>query len=122
MRNGVVISEPIELCIVHPQNRLLIENHAGSIVIRAAQDNFSLREKTFFIRYLAAEGYIPQRYEWFADAETVPFSGLTWLVDSSWLKQSEPQRTALRQIVRLIFGALLFWLALMTLAFLHKTR
>jgi hypothetical protein len=122
MRNHVVVSERIELCNARPENRLLIENHSASVIIRAAQDNFSPREKAFFIRYLAAEGYIPQSYEWFADSETAHFSGLTWVVDPSWIKKPAPQGTALHQILRLVLYALVFWLALMTLAFLQSPR
>jgi len=119
MNTGVSASQPIELCIVHPQNRILIETHGGSIVIHAARDNFSAREKCFFVRYLAAEGFIPARYEWFSDPQTAQLSGLIWLVDSSWTADSEPQRKAFRQIVRVILWGFLLWLALMTFALVH---
>jgi len=123
MHTGAKASRPTELCIANPENRLRIETQGGGIVIHSARDDFSPREKSLFIRYLAAEGFIPERYEWLADPETAQLCGLTWLVDSSLITQkSERHLKALRQIVRVILCALLFWLALMTFALLQAPR
>ena len=119
MRTDLVVTGPIELCLAHPENCLLIENHADKVVIRAATDNLSPREKTCLIRYLAAEGFIPDRYKWFADSETAYFSGLSWLVDSSRAKRLEPRQKALRQIVIVLLCGILVWLGLITFAFLR---
>ena len=119
MRNDLVVTEPIELCLAHSENRLLIENHADKVVIRAATDHLSPREKTCLIRYLAAEGFIPDRYKWFADSETAFFPGLSWLFDFSRAKRLEPRQKALRQIVFVLLCAILAWLELITFAFLQ---
>jgi hypothetical protein len=122
MYTGVNASQPVELCIARPQNRLRIEAHAGNVVIHAGLNNFSPQEKSLLIRYLAAEGFIPQRYEWDADPETAHLTGLTWLVDSSLTTQPKPHRKRLGQITQVILGALLALLVLMTYAFLQAPR
>jgi len=119
MRAQVNFPQQFEFAISN-SNQILVENQAEGVIIRAARNTISSREKLFIIRHLAMEGFIPERYQWFTDSEPESFSGLSWTVDDSWLKKdSAQQRKALRQILRLIFWAGLFWLALMAFAFLH---
>ena len=70
-----------EVSTRNPRNLVAVETQGETVLIRAAQNNFSERRKAFLIRQLAAEGYIPDRYETFT--EEVPVVGLTWVIDRS---------------------------------------
>ena len=79
MRTEIVVPEKVELYIHDLDNHVLIENSAGGVVICATRDNFSDKRKTFFIRHLAAEGYIPDRYAWFSEPAGDGFFGVKWI-------------------------------------------
>lgn len=122
MRADAVFPERVELSVSRPENLLLIENQAESVVIRAARDNFSPRRKAFFIRYLAAEGYIPASYQ-FLPGEAGFGPGPTWVIDRSWWEASAaPRPKTVRRVLRAILYASLLWLGLMTFAFLHASH
>ncbi len=70
-----------ELSTHNPTNLVVIENQRKTVLVRAAHNNFSERRKAFLIRQLAAEGYIPDRYEYFTEEE--PIAGVTWVIDRS---------------------------------------
>ena len=122
MPTDILCPARVELSLRRPHNRLVIENRADGVLIHAARDNFSPRARTCFVRYLAAEGYIPARYEWVAEIEKGGCSGLKWTVENSpgW-SIAEARRKAARQVLRVILGASLVWLGLMVYAFLHAT-
>jgi hypothetical protein len=108
------------LAISRPENVVVIENHASSVLIRLAKDNFSSRQKSFFIRYLAAEGYIPEYYQRFVDHDEEFSSCLKWRIDNSLESRRAPaQRKALRDLLRVLFCVTLLWLALLGFVFLH---
>jgi hypothetical protein len=111
--------EMVELFISHPEKRLLVQNRADQVVIRAPRNNFSPREKILTIHYLAAEGYIPERFQWLGDMETAQFSGLTWIVENPHEPDSTHKREMVYQVLRVIFLTGLVWLALISYAFLH---
>ena len=79
MRTEIAVPEKVEFYIRDLDNHVLIENSAGGVVISATRDNFSDKRKTFFIRHLAAEGYIPDRYEWFSEPAGDGFFGVKWI-------------------------------------------
>jgi len=122
MRAGVIFPEQRKLSSANPENLLVIENRPDNVIIRAARNNFSPQQKAYFIRYLAAEGYIPDHFQWFTDPEMEFHRGIDWIVDRSAAVDEGPPRRALRQIVRCIFYAALAWLALMSFAFLNAPR
>lgn len=122
MRTKVAFPEIAELSIARPENLIVIENHDASVVIRAQRDNFSPREKACFIRYLAAEGYIREIYQWFADPDSECSLHATWIVDGGRFAAKRSSNKALQQILRLIGCAALVWLVLMIFAFLHAPR
>ena len=64
MRAHVDFPQQFEFAI-SSSNQILVENHAEEVIIRAARDTLSSREKLFIIRHLAMEGFIPERYQWF---------------------------------------------------------
>jgi hypothetical protein len=79
MRTQIAVPERFELYIPDLDNHLLIENSEDGVVISATRDNFSEKRKTFFIRHLAVEGYIPDRYEWFPEPAEDGFFGVKWI-------------------------------------------
>ena len=83
MRTQIAVPERFELYIPDLDNHLLIENNEGGVVIRAARDNLSDKRKTYFIRHLAAEGFIPDRYEWFPDPAEDGFLGVKWVAHAA---------------------------------------
>lgn len=100
-------------------NLILVENRTDGVVIHATRDNFSEPRKTFFIRELAAEGFIPDSYEWFSSSEPGAFRGVRWVIDRSWVGlHRKMTRRANRCMLYMLLGAGLFWVGLMSLLFL----
>jgi hypothetical protein len=75
-------------------NHVLIENRAYGVVISATRDNFTDKRKAFFIRHLAAEGYIPDRYEWFSEPAEEGFFTVKWIAAAS----SDQNQTGFRSL------------------------
>ena len=70
-----------------PENLLLaVENQPdGGVIIRATTDNYSERRKELFIRELASEGFIPERFEFLTNTGDDSFVGVRWIIDNSWV-------------------------------------
>jgi hypothetical protein len=116
------VPQKAELPLLNPKNLIVVENSEDCVVIRAARDNFSEREKVCFIRYLAAEGFISDQFERFRESDWQGTS-IAWVVDQSWVKR-EPahlQRVD-RFMIQLFVSASILWLAQMSLAFLSSAR
>lgn len=97
-----------------------VESSPEEVVIRASRNTFTEQRKRSFIHELAAEGFIPECYEWFSLAGTGLSRGASWLVDISWLcADPAAQACARRLMLRLFAAAALLWLGLMTALFLH---
>jgi hypothetical protein len=96
MRTQIAVPERFELYLPDLDNHLLIENSEGGVVISATRDNVSDKRKTFFIRYLAAEGYIPDRYEWFPEPSEDGFFGVKWIARAA-LDHNQAERHYLRK-------------------------
>ena len=121
MLSEAVIPARQEFYLPELDNLVLVENRDGAVVIRATRDNFSERRKAFFIRELAAEGHIPDRYEWFAESGADEFLGVQWIVDRSWLKlDAEMRRRTTRFMRRLLLATGGLWLVIMTLVLLSS--
>jgi len=94
---------------------VLVENHCDGVIVRASC-NVSERRKAKFIRHLAAEGHIPDHYQWCAETASSPSSHVQWIVDSSWLGiPPELTRRTTRFMRRLIIGGVVLWVALFAL-------
>src|SRR5215475_10740284 len=80
------VPEKVEMSLQNPENLILVENSGDGVVIRATRDNLSDRKKAWFIRYLAAEGFISDEFEHF---RTVDWTGtsIRWVVDQSWTRR-----------------------------------
>jgi hypothetical protein len=72
-------SEGLRLYIADLDNYLRVESSAEGVVIRATRDNLSDRRKTTFVRHLAAQGYIPERYRWFSEPAGEGYLGVKWM-------------------------------------------
>jgi hypothetical protein len=79
MHDQLTVPGHVELYIPDLDNHVVIENEAGGVVIQASRDNFPANRKVSFIRRLAAEGYIPDRYEWFCEPAEDGLCGVKWI-------------------------------------------
>ncbi len=104
-------------------NSVLVENGPDGIIIRASRDNFTPRHKMFFIRELAAEGCIPDEYQWFSDAEDCGYFGVKWVIDRSWLVfDPKVAQDSFRTLRRMLVGAGLLWVVIMSCLFISGAR
>jgi hypothetical protein len=78
MPTAVAIPGRFAFYVSDLDNHVLIENNPDGVVISATRDNFSDKRKSFFIRYLALEGYIPDRYQWFSEPSEDGSCGVRW--------------------------------------------
>ena len=100
-----------------------VEASPGDVVIRASRNTFTEQRKRNFIHVLAAEGFIPDDYEWLSLAGSELSRGVRWLVDVSWLRiDPAVVAGANRFMLRLLAGAAALWVVLMTVLLLHGTR
>ena len=100
-----------------PPNVLTVENHATGVRIRAARANFSRRDKEFFVRHLATEGFIPDGYRWFSGDCEEASCGIQWCVKGfSATNQSGNGvlRSARLFMVRLLACVSILWLIELT--------
>jgi len=119
MQTRIALPGRFELRHHCPDNLILVENYFNEVIIRAARDNFSARQKLFFIRHLAAEGYIPARYQRLAEFGETAQERFTWVIDRSWLGRGATIRCEANQFMYgLFFGGVLMWLALIIALFL----
>jgi hypothetical protein len=93
---------------------VLVEARDDAVVIRATRVTFSERRKEYFIRELAAEGFIPDACRWFSPAGGAAAARVRGLVDFSWLKPDEALTAQTRRfVIRLLLSATLLWLLLL---------
>jgi hypothetical protein len=96
-----------------PDCVLRVENHETGVRIRAARGSLSERDKDSFVRYLAAEGFISDRYRWFSDGSDEPLSGIEWCVEDCRpeddLEGARARRRANAFMVRLLICASVLW-------------
>lgn len=107
-------SRKYEFCNNEPYNLILVEQSENGVLIRAAWDNFSDRRKAFFIKEIAAEGFIPDRYQWFSNFEEHGYTGIRWVIDRSWLKvHPESVLKARKFMMWMLLAGGFLWLLLM---------
>jgi hypothetical protein len=105
-----------------PENVLRVEPHEAGVRIQAARDNFSARDKAFFVRYLAAEGFIPEDCRWSTEASS---SCLTWETENFSLNDSHGSRAGCHArpfMIRLLACASVLWLIELTFLFFQGCR
>ncbi len=90
-----------------------------TVIVRATRNTFSERRKVYFIRELAAEGFIPEGCQWYPLPAGMP--RVMWVIDVSWLRLSEAAKSRTRRLMlSLLGGGFLLWTALLSgLLILH---
>ena len=87
MRAQKVLARNFQFYFPDLDNIILVEClEDETVTIRVTKDNVSERRKIFFVRKLAAEGFIPDRYEWYCGSTDDGSNGVTWIKDLSWLE------------------------------------
>jgi hypothetical protein len=106
MRAQKVLAREFQFYFSDLDNIVLVECHEDErVTVRASKNNVPEERKIFFIRKLAAEGFIPDSYQWFSGS-TDGSNGVLWIKDYSWLKTHQPSnRQATRVMCRLFVGA-----------------
>ena len=93
---------------------LQVENRPDKVIVRAARNNLSDRHKAFFLRHLAAEGFIPDAYQRFSELRADASLPVQWLISREWLQAHVTLREkAPRQVLRAILVGCMVWLAVM---------
>jgi len=107
----------------HPENFLKVESYGAGVRIRAARDNFTARDKAFFVRHLANEGFIAYRYRSYSD-ESGGATGIEWVLEGAsiqtGMEKGRPQRGADAFMTRLLVYSFLLWLITITLLVLKS--
>jgi hypothetical protein len=115
MRAQKVLARDFQFYFADLDNIILVECHEDeSVTIRASKNNVPDERKISFIRKLAAEGFIPDDYQWFS-GPTDGSNGLRWIKDYSWLKQTQKSanRRSNRAMAKILTAACVLWLAMM---------
>jgi hypothetical protein len=114
MRAQKVLAKDFQFYFPDLDNIILVECHEDeSVTVRASKDNVPEDRKIFFLRKLAAEGFLPDNYQWFSGS-TDGSNGLLWIKDFSWLKTPEAiTRKSNRAMGRMFLVACVLWLAMM---------
>ena len=119
MREPARSAKQFEFYFPDLDTRVLVEEDEDGVVVSATRNAFSEARKIFFVRELAAEGFIPDEYQGFCCFGARTWLKVRWLVDSSWVKATEVHAAIARRfIMRAFVSATLLWLGLMTALFL----
>lgn len=102
-------------------NHLLVEVSDNDVLIRSSRDNVSNGRRSAFIRHLAVEGCIPDRYQQVSESGSDRLHGLRWVRDQS-IVTLDPNhlRRATGLVIRLIFYASLLLLVMMAIVVLKS--
>jgi hypothetical protein len=114
MRKQKVLAKEFEFYFSDLDNIILVENlDEENVRIRFTNDNLSERRRTAFVHQLAAEGFIPDQFQWYSGS-TFGSLSIQWLHDCSWVKLPEKViKRSNRFMKLLIAAACLFWIAMM---------
>jgi hypothetical protein len=114
MRAQQVLARDFQFYFPDLDNIILVESHEDeSVTIRATKDNCPEGRKLFFIQKLAAEGFIPDQYQWFSRS-TDGSTGVLWIKDYSWLTRRPVAAPQTRRFMsKLLCVAGILWIAMM---------
>jgi len=114
MREQKVLAKEFEFYFSDLDNIILVEClDEENVRIRFTKNNLSEKRKVAFVHRLAAEGFIPDHFQWYSGG-TYGSLSVQWLHDCSWVKLPEKViRRSNRFMKLLLAGACLFWIAMM---------
>ncbi|HWX18629.1 MAG TPA: hypothetical protein VN578_01865 [Candidatus Binatia bacterium] len=81
-----------------------VENYGTSVVVRLTRDNFSALAKRFFIRHLATEGFIPDRYQRYSESSDCTAMDVKWVIDNSWVTLAHQLNRQATRILNYLSG------------------
>jgi hypothetical protein len=121
MRKQKVLPREFDFYFADLDNMVLVQSKEdGSVTIRTTRDNFSDERKVFFLRQLAAEGFIPDHYQWLSDSTKGSFE-IKWVKDRSWVKVHATVTRRTNRIMRaLLVGSCILWVAIMRVIFVSN--
>jgi hypothetical protein len=111
MRAQKVLARDFQFYFPDLDNIILVECHEDeSLTVRASKNNVPDERKIFFIRKLAAEGFIPDNYQWFSGSMDGS-NGLRWIKDYSWLIKTQQAvvRKSNRAMGKMLVAAGILW-------------
>lgn len=95
---------------------LKVTTGGNEVLVRATRDRVSQRRKTFFVRELAAEGFLPDAYAAYVQEKAGDSLPVVWVVDRSWEEfSSGPLNGTNRFMFRLLAWGCLLWCVLLAL-------
>ena len=98
---------------------VLVEDAGDRVIIRATRNSFSDRRKAYFIRRLAAEGFIPDHFQWTSSLNS-EWSQIGWFVDTSRVRAHKGDTVRTRRfMIRLLASMALIWLGIMAAVLFH---
>jgi hypothetical protein len=108
-----------DFCFINLNYTLVrVQTVEGDLTIRATADTFSPRRKQYFIRELAAEGFIPDDPSFLRSDSEPNLNGVRWLIDESWVKFDYANIARNHRLIkRFILPLTLSWLTLVYLAY-----
>lgn len=114
MREQKVLPKEFEFYFSDLDNMVFVESlDDENVRIRFTRNNLSEKRRASFVRMLAAEGFIPEHFQWYS-VSIFASHGITWEHDCSWVTlPAAVIRRSNRFMKLLIAGACLLWLAMM---------
>jgi hypothetical protein len=110
-----------EFCFPNLDTLVLVDESDDLVVVRATRDTFSERRKIFFIRELAAEGFIADAYRCVETVSPETYLPVHWLVDYSWLQPDKALAARARRFMLAALGsATLVWFTIMGLLLVFR--
>jgi hypothetical protein len=99
-------------------NLVQVKNSGTSVVVRLMRDNFSAPAKASFIRHLALEGFIPDRYQWYSGSAACAALDVKWVIDGSWVRIGHQLSRQVTRLLNSLTGGRLLALGLFLAALL----
>lgn len=96
--------QTLEFYDARRDTHLRVDVDTDEVLVRATRNTYSPARRACFIRELAAEGFIPDQFQWFNNESSWARIGVRWRVDANWL---EVPRTVMDRATRWAMRALL---------------
>lgn len=97
-------------------NLVQVKNCGSNVVVRLTRDNFSAAAKTSFVRHLALEGFIPDRYQWYSGSPDCAALDVKWVIDGAWVRIGHQISRQVNRLLNFLTCGRLFALGLLLAA------